>query len=187
MLSKDPLYIFGHHRYISKIRFTSTSCSFYQTSNLPIYYLSETTTAKNGNKIMHERPINQLPKPRIPKDKYENAISGGHKKCNPKNIWFNCKVRSSACQINQYIRRRRRRNSSSFSMEVCTVQWLVLFRPNGHNNIVFKADRLLNFCRYCCYTDGWCGSVAASKYVVPTLLKIRCLHTKCMVAVMIQQ
>ena len=68
----------------------------------------------------------------------------------------------------------------------CTVQWLVLFRPNGHNNIVFKADRLLNFCRYCCYTDGWCGSLAASKYV-PTLLKIRCLHTKCMVAVMVQQ
>ena len=122
---------------------------------------------------MHERPINQLPKPRIPKDKYENAISGGHKKCNPKNIWFNCKVRSSACQINQYIRRRQRRNSSSssFSMEVCTVQWLVLFRPNDHN-VVFKADRLLNFCRLL--------------YGRRPVLKIRCLHTKCMVAVMVQ-
>ena len=118
---------------------------------------------------MHERPINQLPKPRIPKDKYENAISGGHKKCNPKNIWFNCKVRSSACQINQYIRRRRRHSSSRRLRRAAW--WLVLFRPNDHN-VVFKADRLLNFCRLL--------------YGRRPVLKIRCLHTKCMVAVMVQ-
>ena len=60
----------------------------------------------------------------------------------------------------------------------CAAWWLVLFRPNDHNVVFFKADRLLNFCRllFAIQTDA-----STIENSLPWKL-----HTKCMVAVMVQ-